>query len=62
MKTDMNHVAYVHLVTHTQVVTPVFFDKNDAVKFWTQINKDKEPRIEVFDLSALIKKVPHPIQ
>jgi hypothetical protein len=38
-------------------VTPVFFDKSDAVKLWAQINKDKEPKIEVFDLSALLKKV-----
>jgi len=38
-------------------LTPVFFDKSDVVKFWTQINKDKEPKIEVFDLSALLKKV-----
>lgn len=39
------------------VVTPVFFDENDAIKFWKQINKDKEPQIEVFDLAALIKKM-----
>lgn len=39
------------------VTTPVFFDESDAVRFWKQINKDKEPRIEVFDLAALIKKM-----
>jgi len=41
----------------TSIVTPVFFDQSDAAKFWKQINPDKEPRIEVFDLSALIKKM-----
>lgn len=41
----------------TSIVTPVFFDQSDAAKFWKQINPDKEPKIEVFDLSALIKKM-----
>jgi len=41
----------------TAIVTSIFFDQSDAARFWKQINPDKEPKIEVFDLAALIKKM-----
>jgi len=39
------------------LVTPIFFEKDMAVKYWEKLGKSEAPEIEVFDLSALIKKI-----
>jgi len=39
------------------VVTPLFFEKDMAVGYYSKLGKNEPPEIEVFDLSALIKKI-----
>jgi len=39
------------------VITPLFFDKDMAESYYAKLNKDTSPKLEVFDLSATIKKM-----
>eukprot|EP00288_Rhodomonas_lens_P015422 CAMPEP_0177701878 /NCGR_PEP_ID=MMETSP0484_2-20121128/6842_1 /TAXON_ID=354590 /ORGANISM="Rhodomonas lens, Strain RHODO" /LENGTH=344 /DNA_ID=CAMNT_0019213133 /DNA_START=32 /DNA_END=1066 /DNA_ORIENTATION=+ len=39
------------------VVTPLFFDRAQAESFYAKLNKGSPPKVEVFDLSATIKKM-----
>jgi len=39
------------------VITPVFFDRGLAESYYAKLNKGAAPKLEVFDLSATIKKM-----
>ncbi|EKX55272.1 member of Tic22 family [Guillardia theta CCMP2712] len=41
----------------SKVITPLFFDKAGAESFYRQASKTGEPKLQVLDLSALIKKM-----